>query len=107
MAGDAAYFGAVSVLGQKCKLRIEFRMKIHNHNEDERRTPEPVGGTSVEVCLSPDAWVRLEKIARDRGCRKDDVVEDAINSLFAELERTRETLSGGVTEPTIEPYSAL
>ena len=86
--------GAFHFWGKSVNYGVKSRMKIHT-TDNERRSAEDTDRTGVDVQLSPDAHAKLEKIARDRGCRRDDVIEDAINNLFAELERTRETLNGG------------
>ena len=74
---------------------------MKNHNDNERRSAANIDGTRLEVHLSQEVHAKLAKIARDRGCRRDDVVGDAINNLFAEIERTREMLSGSAVDSKI------
>ena len=46
----------------------------------------------MEVQLKPEMQAKLDEMARESGCRSEDLVEDAINGYFDELAYTREML---------------
>ncbi|MGO4883431.1 MAG: hypothetical protein ACLP59_21825 [Bryobacteraceae bacterium] len=46
----------------------------------------------MEVHFSPDVQAKLEQIARDAGCRSDQLVEDVVADYFDSLAFTRETI---------------
>jgi predicted transcriptional regulator len=46
----------------------------------------------MEVHVKPEMQAKLDEMARESGCRSEDLVEDAINGYFDELAYTREML---------------
>jgi predicted transcriptional regulator len=46
----------------------------------------------VEVHVKPELQAKLDEMARECGCRSEELVEDAINGYFDELAYTREML---------------
>jgi predicted transcriptional regulator len=46
----------------------------------------------VEVHVKPELQAKLDEMARESGCRSEELVEDAINGYFDELAYTREML---------------
>jgi len=44
----------------------------------------------VEVHVKPELQAKLDEMARESGCRSEELVEDAINGYFDELAYTRE-----------------
>jgi predicted transcriptional regulator len=46
----------------------------------------------MEVHVKPELQAKLEEMARESGCRSEELVEDAINGYFDELAYTREML---------------
>jgi predicted transcriptional regulator len=46
----------------------------------------------MEVHFSPDVQAKLEQVARESGCRSEEVIEDALTGYFDELRYTREML---------------
>ena len=44
----------------------------------------------MELHLTPDVQAKLEQMVRDSGRPSEDLVEDAVNGMFAELAFTRE-----------------
>jgi predicted transcriptional regulator len=46
----------------------------------------------VEVHFKPELQAKLDEMARESGCRSEELVEDAVNGYFDELAFTREML---------------
>ena len=46
----------------------------------------------MEVHVKPELQAKLDEMARESGCRSEELVEDAINGYFDELAYTREML---------------
>ena len=46
----------------------------------------------MEVHVKPEMQAKLDEMARESGCRPEELVEDAINGYFDELAVTREML---------------
>jgi predicted transcriptional regulator len=46
----------------------------------------------MEVHFSPDIQAKLEQVARESGCRSEEVIEDALTGYFDEMRYTREML---------------
>ena len=46
----------------------------------------------MEVHFTPEVQAKLEQMARDSGCRSEELVEDAVIGYFDELAQTREML---------------
>lgn len=46
----------------------------------------------MEVHVKPEMQAKLDEMARENGCRSEELVEDAINGYFDELAYTRELL---------------
>lgn len=46
----------------------------------------------MEVHFKPDVQAKLEQMARDSGCRSEELVEDAVVGLFDEMTYAREML---------------
>jgi hypothetical protein len=46
----------------------------------------------MEVHFSPDVQAKLDQLARDTGCRSEELLEDAVVGLFDELAYAREML---------------
>ena len=46
----------------------------------------------MEVHVKPEMQAKLDEMARENGCRSEELVEDAINGYFDELAHTREML---------------
>jgi len=44
----------------------------------------------MEVHVKPELQAKLDEMARESGCRSEELVEDAINGYFDELAYTRE-----------------
>lgn len=46
----------------------------------------------MEVHVKPEMQAKLDEMARENGCRSEELVEDAINGYFDELAYAREML---------------
>jgi hypothetical protein len=46
----------------------------------------------MEVHVKPEMQAKLDEMARESGCRSEELVEEAINGYFDELAYTREML---------------
>jgi predicted transcriptional regulator len=46
----------------------------------------------MEVHVKPEMQAKLDEMARESGCRSEELVEDAINGYFDELAYAREML---------------
>ena len=46
----------------------------------------------MEVHFSPDVHAKLDQMAKENGCRSDELVEDAVKGYFDQLAYAREML---------------
>jgi predicted transcriptional regulator len=53
----------------------------------------------MEVHVKPELQAKLDEMARESGCRSEELVEDAINGYFDELAYTREMLDRRYDDP--------
>lgn len=48
----------------------------------------------MEVQFTPEVQAKLDEMAREHGCRSEELVEEAVLGFFDELSYTREMLDG-------------
>ena len=48
----------------------------------------------MEVNFTPEVQAKLDRLAEVSGCRSEELVQDAVTGMVADLARTREMLDG-------------